>query len=541
MGFGASRPQWGSRGQSPLALPPMTTEKVPLRTRVAVGSALIGAFMAVLNIQVVNTSLPDIQGGIGTGLDNGGWISTAYLIGEIIVIPLSSWLSQVFSFRRYLIGSTIMFLFFSVACGLATNFPEMVTLRALQGFSGGVLIPLALTTVITLLPERARPVGFALFALTATFAPAIGPTIGGAITDIYGWRYIFFLNLIPGLVMLSGLFWGLNKSPMQLRKFAEGDWLGIATIAIGLGALQIVLEEGNKDDWFGSPFITRLSIISAVSLSIFLFQELRPANKNPLVNLRLFKRWNFAFASAANIMLGFVLYAAVYLIPIYLAVAHGYSARQSGAVMAWIGLPQLAIIPFMPLLMRKIDPRYLLSAGFALFAVSAFMNMNLGPEDSGPQLLIPNLIRAAGQAMVFPPISMIATAGIAFKDAGSASSLFNMLRNLGGAIGIATLQTFITNREKFHSAIITPQVSLLDPATQYRLTQLTDYFQSRGLSDPAAARQEAIIAIGHTIQGQANYLAYGDGFALLGCGMLIAMTASLFIRKPAGTAAPGAH
>jgi len=519
----------------------MTPEKVPLRTRVAVGSALIGAFMAVLNIQVVNTSLPDIQGGIGTGLDNGGWISTAYLIGEIIVIPLSSWLSQVFSFRRYLIGSTIMFLFFSVACGLATNFPEMVTLRALQGFSGGVLIPLALTTVITLLPERARPVGFALFALTATFAPAIGPTIGGAITDIYGWRYIFFLNLIPGLVMLSGLFWGLNKSPMQLRKFAEGDWLGIATIAIGLGALQIVLEEGNKDDWFGSPFITRLSIISAVSLSIFLFQELRPANKNPLVNLRLFKRWNFAFASAANIMLGFVLYAAVYLIPIYLAVAHGYSARQSGAVMAWIGLPQLAIIPFMPLLMRKIDPRYLLSAGFALFAVSAFMNMNLGPEDSGPQLLIPNLIRAAGQAMVFPPISMIATAGIAFKDAGSASSLFNMLRNLGGAIGIATLQTFITNREKFHSAIITPQVSLLDPATQYRLTQLTHYFQSRGLSDPAAARQEAIIAIGHTIQGQANYLAYGDGFALLGCGMLIAMTASLFIRKPAGTAAPGAH
>jgi DHA2 family multidrug resistance protein len=515
--------------------------EVPLRTRIAVGGALIGAFMAVLNIQVVNTSLPDIQGGIGTGLDNGGWISTAYLIGEIIVIPLSGWLSEVFSLRRYLIGSTLLFLFFSAACGLTTNFPEMVTLRALQGFSGGVLIPLALTCVITLLPERSRPVGFAAFALSATFAPAIGPTIGGLITDLYGWRWIFFLNLIPGAAMLSALFWGLDPAPMRLEKFRQGDWLGIGSIAVGLGALQVVLEEGNKDDWFGSSLIFRLSVISVFSLGLFLFQELRPGNAAPLVNLRLFTRWNFAFASIANVMLGFVLYAAVYLIPIYLAVAHGYSARQAGAVMAWIGLPQLIIIPFMPMLMRRIDPRYLLAGGFVLFAISAFMNMNLGPDDSGPQMLIPNLIRAVGQAMVFPPISMIATAGISFRDAGSASALFNMLRNLGGAIGIAVLQTFITNREKFHSAIMAPQVSLLEPATRERLALLQHYFQTRGLSDAQAARHEAIILLGRTIQHQADFLAYGDAFALLGTGMIVAMLATLFLRKPSGGAAPGAH
>lgn len=517
------------------------TDKVSLRTRIAVGGALIGAFMAVLNIQVVNTSLPDIQGGIGTGLDNGGWISTAYLIGEIIVIPLSGWLSQVFSFRRYLIGSTVMFLLFSVACGLASNFPEMVTLRALQGFSGGVLIPLALTTVITLLPDRAKPVGFAAFALTATFAPAIGPTIGGLVTDLYGWRCIFFLNLVPGVFMLSALVYGLDKSPMQLKKFAQGDWLGIATIAVGLSSLQIVLEEGNKDDWFGSPFILRLSILSALALAAFLFQELRLGNKNPLVNLRLFTRWNFTFASIANVTLGFALYAAVYLIPIYLAEAHGYSARQAGAVMLWIGLPQLAIIPFMPLLMRKIDPRWLLAAGFIIFAISAFMNMNLGPNDSGPQLFIPNLIRAVGQAMIFPPISQIVTAGIPLADASSASSLFNMLRNLGGAIGIASLQTFITNREKFHAAIMSPQISTLNPATQYRLTTLQHYFQTHGLSDQAAAHHQAIILLGRTITTQAFYLAYGDAFALLGCGMLVATAATLLLRKPAGPAAPGAH
>jgi DHA2 family multidrug resistance protein len=517
------------------------TDRLPTRNLVAVAGALIGAFMAVLNIQVVNTSLPDIQGGIGTGLDDGGWISTAYLIGEIIVIPLSGWLSQVFSLKRYLIVSTLLFLAFSVACGLASNFPEMVVLRALQGFSGGVLIPLALVCVMLLLPERARPVGFAAFALTATFAPAIGPTVGGAITDLYGWRYIFFLNLAPGALMVAALVWGLKPSPMKLELLYNGDWLGVFTIAVGLGTLQVVLEEGNKDDWFGSPFILRLSILSALALTAFLIQELRPGNKAPLVNLRLFTRWNFGFVSVANFMLGFVLYSAVYLVPLYLAVAHGYSARQAGAVMAWIGLPQLFIIPFMPYLMRRFDPRYLLALGFLLFAVSSFMNMNLGPDESGPQMLIPNLVRALGQAMVFPPITMIATAGLAVAETGSASALFNMLRNLGGAIGIAVTQTFVTNREKFHSNIINAAVSPLAPATRARLAGLEAYFTAHGAMGAQAARGQAVQLIGETIRLQAYYFAYGDAFALLGAGMVVGLIATLFLRRVSGPGAPGGH
>jgi DHA2 family multidrug resistance protein len=516
----------------------MPEDKIPLRNKAAVFGALLGAFMAVLNIQVTNTSLPDIQGGIGTGLDNGGWISTAYLIGEIVVIPLSGWLSTVFSLRRYLIANTILFLFFSAGCGLVSNFPEMVVLRACQGFTGGVLIPLALTCVVTLLPPRARPTGFAMFALTATFAPAIGPTIGGLITDIYNWRYIFFLNLIPGAVMLPALIWGLEPAPMQLRKFGEGDWIGVVTIAIGLGALQIVLEEGDKDDWFGSAFILRTSIISAVALAAFFFFELR--NKNPLVNLMLFKERNFALVSISNTTLGFVLYSAIYLIPLYLSQSHGYSARESGAVLAWVGLPQLLIIPFMPALMKRFDVRYILLFGFIVFAFSTFMNLNLGPDDSGPQLLIPNLVRALGQATIFPAITLIATAGIAAKDTSSASSLFNMMRNLGGAIGIAVTQTFVTNREKYHSAIMTPQVSLLQPATRERLALLQQYFETHGMPDPASAQHQAIIAVGQTIQAQAYYLAYGDAFGLLGCGMVVGGAATLFLRKLPASAGVGA-
>jgi DHA2 family multidrug resistance protein len=515
------------------------SDPIALRNKLAVGGALLGAFMAVLNIQVVNTSLPDIQGGIGTGLEDGGWISTAYLIGEIIVIPLSRWLTDVFSLRRYLIGSTIMFLIFSAACGFATNFPEMVALRAAQGFAGGVLIPLSLTCILLLLPPRARSTGFAMFALTATMAPAIGPTIGGLVTDVYGWRYIFFLNLIPGAVMLPALIIGLEPAPMQLRKFAQGDWFGIVTVATGLACLQIVLEQGNKDDWFGSPFITRLSVIAAISLTAFIFIELN--GKNPLVNLRLFKERNFAFSTIANVMLGFVLYGAVYLIPIYLSQAHGYSARQAGEVMAWIGLPQLLIIPFMPMLMQRFDSRWLLAFGFIVFAISCFMNASLGPNDSGPQLLATNLIRAVGQAFIFPPISAIATAGIGPRDAGSASSLFNMMRNLGGAVGIAVVQTFITNREKFHSAILTPQVSLLAPATRQRLAMLKHYFENHGMSDPAAAGHQAVIAIGRIIQSQAYYFAYGDAFALLGCGMLLATAATFCLRKAAPARHGGGH
>ncbi|HEX3351087.1 MAG TPA: MFS transporter, partial [Acetobacteraceae bacterium] len=223
-------------------------------------AASLGAFMAVLNIQIVNASLADIQGAIGAGADDGGWISTAYLVAEIVAIPLSGWLARVFSLRRYLIANAALFLFFSAACAFAQNLSQMIVLRAFQGFTGGVLIPLAFTIIITFLPKAKQPIGLAMFALTATFAPAIGPTIGGYLTENYGWEWIFYVNLVPGVVMLGMLWATLQPAPMQLALLREGDWLGIATMAIGLSALQTVLEEGNKDDWFASPFIFDLAI-----------------------------------------------------------------------------------------------------------------------------------------------------------------------------------------------------------------------------------------------------------------------------------------
>ncbi|CDM61218.1 MULTISPECIES: MDR family MFS transporter [Rhizobium] len=512
----------------------------PLRTWCAVVGSTLGAFMAVLNIQIVNASLADIQGAIGAGKDDGGWISTSYLIAEIVVIPLSGWLAQVFSLRKYLLTNAILFLVFSVACAFATNLEQMIVLRAIQGFAGGVLIPMAFTIIITLLPKPKQPIGLALFALSATFAPAIGPTIGGYLTENYGWEFIFYVNLVPGLLMVALLWASLDEAPMNLGLLAKGDWPGIATLAIGLAALQTVLEEGNKEDWFGSEFVVKLSIVAGVSLTLFLIIEFKTAN--PLLNLRLLARRNFGFGILANTMLGIALYGSAFVLPIYLARIQGYNSEQIGMVLAWTGIPQLILIPLVPKLMKLIDVRLLIAVGFALFASSNFMNVHMTGDYAADQLFWPNVIRAIGQALVFAPLSVVATAGIEQENAGSASALFNMMRNLGGAVGIASLQTFISKREQFHSNILTNSISIFEEATRNRVAKLTKYFMNHGVSDQATATHKAIVAIASSVRRQANVMAFSDAFFLLGAGLVVALFATLLLKKPSGQmSGGGAH
>jgi DHA2 family multidrug resistance protein len=512
---------------------------VSARTWIAVIGATLGAFMAVLNIQIVNASLADIQGAIGAGIDDGGWISTSYLIAEIVVIPLSGWLAQVFSVRIYLLTNAVLFLVLSAACALAQNLPQMIALRAVQGFTGGVLIPMAFTLIITLLPKAKQPIGLALFALSATFAPAIGPTIGGYLTENWGWQYIFYVNLAPGALMVGMLYFSLDAKPMKLSLLREGDWPGIITMAIGLSALQTVLEEGNKDDWFGSPFIVRLTVIAAVALSLFLWIELTA--ERPLLNLRLLLRRNFGFGMSANFLLGVALYGSVYILPVYLSRIQGYNAEQIGMVLAWTGLPQLILIPLVPRLMKRFDPRLVIAVGFVLFAASNFMNIYMTTDYATDQLFWPDVVRAIGQALVMTPLSAVATAGIEAENAGSASGLFNMMRNLGGAVGIAVLQTLLTKREQYHSNVLMQSVSMFEQATRTRLEQLTQYFVSHGAIDRTDALHRAYVAIGLVVQKQAFILAFSDTFYLLGAALIIALAAALLLKKPDHLSSGGAH
>jgi DHA2 family multidrug resistance protein len=507
---------------------------------IAVLAAMIGSFMAILNIQITNASLLNIEGGIGTGVDNGSWISTSYLIGEIIVIPLTDYLSRVFSFRRYMLASAVLFAAFSVACAFTHDLPSMIAMRGLQGFAGGVLIPMAFTLVLTKLPKSQQPIGLAIFALSVTFAPAIGPTIGGYLTENYGWRTIFFVNVIPTAVMVSALYLTLERAPMQFKLLKEGDWAGIVTMAIGLSALQTVLEEGNKDDWFSSPFIVRLAVIAAVGLSLFVWIELTV--EKPLIRLRLLKNRNFGIGTISVTLLGFALFGSVYILPAYLGQAQGYNSEQIGAVLAWTGLPQLVLIPLIPKLMQRFDTRYIAFVGLSIFAYSCFMNIEMSPDYAGDQLWIPNIVRAIGQALVLTPLTSVTTSEIAPQDAAAASGISNMLRNLGGAIGTAVLATVITKREQFHSNIIGQSVTSGREEVRNRIAQVTDYFLAHGVSDPAAAQHQAVVALGNAVKHQALVMGFSDTFAVIGVVLAIAAIAVLFTRKAkvAGGGA-GAH
>src|SRR5215471_9230621 len=405
---------------------------VPLKNWLAVAGSSIGAFMAVLDIQITASSLRDIQGGLGASVDEGSWISTAYLIAEIVTIPLTGWLAKVFSPRIYIVANAILFIILSMLCGIAHDLPTMIVFRALQGFTGGVLIPMSFSTILEMLPPAKQPIGLAVFSVSAVFAPSIGPAIGGYITDTFSWPYIFYLNLLPGLILVGLLLYSMPASKMQLDLLRKNDIPGIVSMSIGLSCLIYVLEEGQRKDWFGSEPIRTSAILAAVFLIFFVVREMFA--KYPLVNLRLLTRRNFGLGTFTGVALGFALYGSVYLLPIYLAIVHGYSAWQIGQVLIWSGLPQLAITPFVPALMKRVDPRLLASFGMVTFSISCAMNGFMSHDYAGEQLVSSMLVRALGLPFIITPLSALSTGGIEKEQAGSASALFNMMRNLGGSI-----------------------------------------------------------------------------------------------------------
>lgn len=500
-------------------------------------SALLGAFMAVLDIQITNASL-DITGALGASLDEGAWISTAYLVAETVVIPLTGWLVQVFSVRRYLLVNAGLFIVFSITCAFASNLPQMILFRAGQGFTGGVLIPMAFTVILMTLPPAKQPVGMALFGLSATLAPSLGPTVGGWLTDSYRWQYIFYLNAIPGFMLMAGVWYALPQRPMQLNLLPKGDWLGIATMAIGLSSLEFFLEEGNRKDWLGSQEIQHAAMVAGIFIPIFI--AIQFINKNPLLNLRLLARQNFLIAILTTMGLGMGLYGSTFILPLYLAQIQGYNAMQIGETIMWAGIPQLFITPFVPRLMKQFDLRLLVALGFTLFGVSCFINSAMSHDTAIEQLIPAQIIRALGQPLVMTPLSSFATAGIEPKHIGSASALYNMARNLGGSIGIATLGTLQSVRERFHSNRLVEAISLSNPITRDRLDQLTQMFLQH-TGDPVLAQNQAYKAIDNLTRREANVMAFNDCFFFMGCVLLGSAVLVLFFKKVKPSAGGAAH
>ena len=406
----------------------------------------------------------------------------------------------------------------------------MIFFRIMQGLSGGVLIPLAFSVILGYLPRSKHPVGMAMFSITATFAPSVGPLIGGWLTDNYGWPFIFYLNVIPCSILILSTWFTMDMQPTKLSILKRGDWIGIGSMAIGLGSLEIVLEDGNRKDWFGDPSIARLAWIAVIFTTIFVVNEIR--QKEPLVDLKLFGRRNFGFGSVVNFALGMGLYGVIYILPVYLGQSQGYSAYQIGTVIIWLGLPQLVIIPFIPMLMKRIDSRKLIGFGMMLFGGSCFLTAFFNRDFSGPQLHIPLLVRALGQPFIMVPLSALATASMARgRETGAASALFNMLRNLGGSFAIAGLSTMLSIRERFHSARLGESVSMYADATRLRLQQLSGTFTANGV-DSFSAQLTATKALGQTMQRQAYFLAFNDCFLVLGVVLLSSALALFLMKRP---------
>ncbi|MBD2526895.1 DHA2 family efflux MFS transporter permease subunit [Nostoc sp. FACHB-133] len=508
--------------------PKPTSTSIPLKTWIGVFGTILGAFMAVLDIQITNASLKDIQAALGASLDEGSWISSSYLVAEMIVIPLTSWLPQIFSTRRYLMVNVVLFILFSICCAHAWDLASMIVFRAGQGFTGGILIPMAFTVLLTSLPAPMLPMGMALYSVTATFAPSIGPTLGGWLTDNLSWQYIFYLNIVPGIIVLAAVWYAIDRQPMRLNLLKHGDWWGIGAMAIGFGSLQIVLEEGSRKDWFDSSLIVCLTAIATSFIILFLLIEL--TRKQPFINLRLFSRRNFTFASIVNVCLGLGMFGSLYILPLYLSEIQGYDAMQIGEVMMWAGLPQLFLIPFVPKLMQIFDTRLMIAVGVSLFAISCFMNSHMTHDTGMAQLRVSQFVRAMGQPLIMIPLSTTATGGIPKEQAGSASSLYNMMRNLGGSIGTAILATLVTNREQFHSERLGENISLYSLETQQRLNQMMQYFMSSG-SDLSAAKKQALATIDNIVRREAYVMAFNDCFYFLACALLMSGLAVMFLRK----------
>ena len=345
---------------------------------------MLGAFMAVLDIQITNSSIRDISGAIGATLDESSWISIAYLVPEIIVIPLTAWIASVIGLRRYLMITSVLFLVFSVLCGQAWSLSSMVVFRAGQGFFGGALIPLGFTAVLQMLPPAKHATGFAMFGLTAMFAPSIGPSIGGWLTDTWGWQWNFYLNLLLGPFLLGAVWYGFPKTPARWEKLREIDGWGILFMALGLGALTTLLEEGTRDDWFGSSFIRWLTLIAVVALPLFVVWQLRA--KKPVTDLRLYASRNFTLGSLINFVLGGAMFGSIYLLPLYLGSIQGYGAADIGATLVWGGIPQLFIMPLLPWFMGRFDLRGLIAFGLLMFGASCLLNTSMSADFAHDQL-----------------------------------------------------------------------------------------------------------------------------------------------------------
>ena len=509
----------------------MSTKVNPWIVAIAV---MFATFMEVLDTTVVNVSLPHIASSMAATTEEATWALTSYLVANAIILPLTGWLASVLGRKRLLMASTAGFTVASVLCGLAPNLPSLVIFRILQGATGGALQPLSQAVLLESFKpeERGRAMGF--WGLGVVVAPILGPVVGGWLTENYTWRWVFYINIPFGIasLIMTRLF---VFDPPYLRRESRGiDYWGMGMLVVGIGALQYVLDKGQQDDWFSSRIILTLSILSAIALTALIVQQLR--SPNPLVDLRLFKDRTYAVGVFLMTVLGFVLYGSLVLLPIMLQTLFGYPSLQAGEAMVPRGIGSLIMMPVVGILTGKLDARKLLAVGLTIGGVTLLWMGQLNLRAGYWDLFWPQFIQGAGMALLFVPLTTVSMSTIPQERMGYATSLFNLMRNIGGSIGIAVTGTILQRQRQTTATLLGEHISLYDNMTQSLLSQITNGFIAAG-SDAVTAASRAYEVLHGMLFREASMVAFVMLFRLLGVIFLVMIPLVLIMKRPKGGAA----
>jgi DHA2 family multidrug resistance protein len=500
-------------------------------------SVMFATFMEVLDTTVVNVSLPHIAGSLSASIDEATWALTSYLVANAIILPMTGWLASVFGRKRLLMASVAGFTASSFLCGLAPNLSMLIAFRILQGATGGAMQPLSQAVLLEAFPPQDRGKAMGFWGLGIVVAPILGPVLGGWLTDSYSWRWVFYINIPVGVtsLIMTRLF---IFDPSYIRRESQRiDYWGLGMLAVGIGALQIVLDKGQEEDWFSSAFITTLAIVAAVTLVALVIHELR--TDHPVVDLYVFKERSYAVGVFLMTVVGFVLYGSLVLLPIMLQTLLGYPSLQAGIAMAPRGIGSFFMMPLTGIMTGKFDPRKLLTAGLIVGGVTLLwlseLNLNAGYWD----IFWPQLIQGVGMSMLFVPLTTVTMDPIPRERMGNATSLFNLMRNIGGSIGIAATGTMLARRQQTQMTLLGAQVTPYSPAARSLFEQMRAGFIASG-SDVVTATNRAYAALFGLVQRQAAMVSFVSIFQLLGILFLLLIPLILIMRRPRQAAAPAA-
>jgi DHA2 family multidrug resistance protein len=504
----------------------------------AIGIAVsLGALLEIIDTNIVNVALADIQASVGATLTEVSWLISGYGIANVIILPLAAWFGARFGKKRYFLWSAAGFTIASVLCGVATSFEMLVAARILQGLTGGGLLAKAQAILFETFPKSEQAMAQALFGAIVLGGPVIGPTLGGYIVTHVGWRWIFFVN-VPlaaiAIVMTAVLLPGDPRN----RERTPVDWTAIALLAVGLGSLQWVLEEGQTNDWFESSFITVLAVAAVVGIVAFVIRELR--SDAPVVDLRVFRHRALWSGSVLSLVVGMVFYAALFSIPLFASSTLHYSSEQIGLLLLPGALASAVAMPIAAKLMARIDPRALIIAGGITLLFGMKMLIGLSPQTSGDDLFFPLIIRTFGAVLVFLPLQLAALGSLPRADIPAATGLFNLMRQLGGSMSVALLTTLLDQRMTFHRAILREKIAAADPHIVARLAFGSDALIARGAS-PAAAHQTALTLLAGRVDQQSSVMAFGDSFWVAFVLVVVALPLVFLMRKPRAEAVPIGH